>query len=158
MKWNVFINLHWNKLNCPNTVSEMRTSKRNTWRTITPSTWTSTTTSTSVLRFHLRTEPLTCQSRDAWPRPPTHTMTISMSLSRKGEHDVKIIIVYYRKHQGGVSQNLSSVTNDSFCYKLLKSLLLIGYQQICHWFVIEKGLCETPPGPRFIKLVTNIGC
>ena len=35
-------------------------------------------------------------------------------------------------HQGGVSQNLSSVTNDSFCYKLLKSLLLIGYQQICH--------------------------
>ena len=34
---------------------------------------------------------------------------------------------------GGGSQNLSSVTNDSFCYKLLKSLLLIGYQQICHW-------------------------
>ena len=34
----------------------------------------------------------------------------------------------------GVSQNLSSETNDSFCYKLLKSLLLIGYQQICHWF------------------------
>ena len=34
---------------------------------------------------------------------------------------------------GGVSQNLSSVTNDSFCYyKILKSLLLIGYQQICH--------------------------
>ena len=33
---------------------------------------------------------------------------------------------------GGVSQILSSVTNDSCCYKLLKSLLLIGYQQICH--------------------------
>ena len=47
----------------------------------------------------------------------------------------------------GVSQNLSSVTNDSFCYKLLKYLLLIGYQQICHWylsFVIEKK--------RFVKL------
>ena len=47
---------------------------------------------------------------------------------------------------GGVSQNLSSVTNEIFCYKLLKSLLLIGYQQICHWvssFVIEKSLCET---------------
>ena len=28
---------------------------------------------------------------------------------------------------GGVSQNLSSGTHDSFCYKLLKSLLLIGY-------------------------------
>ena len=49
---------------------------------------------------------------------------------------------------GGVSQNLSSVTNDSFCYKLLKTLLLIGYQQICHWFlsfVIEESLCETGP-------------
>ena len=34
--------------------------------------------------------------------------------------------------QGLVSQNLSSVTHDSFCYKLLKSLPLIGYQQICH--------------------------
>ena len=33
--------------------------------------------------------------------------------------------------KGGVSQNLSSVTNDRLCYKLLKSLLLIGYQQIC---------------------------
>ena len=33
--------------------------------------------------------------------------------------------------QGPISQNLSSVTNDSFCNKLLKSLLLIGYQQIC---------------------------
>ena len=43
-------------------------------------------------------------------------------------------------------QNLSSVTNESFCNKLVKVLLLIGYQQICHWFlsfVIEKRLCET---------------
>ena len=51
-------------------------------------------------------------------------------------------------NKGGVSQNLSSVTNDSFCYEIVKSLLLIGYQQIFHWFlsfVIEKRLCETPP-------------
>ena len=36
------------------------------------------------------------------------------------------------------------------CYKLLKSLLLIGYQRICHWFllfVIVKRLCEPPPPP-----------
>ena len=35
----------------------------------------------------------------------------------------------------------------SLLYKLLKSLLLTGYQQICHWFlsfVIGKRLCETP--------------
>ena len=54
-----------------------------------------------------------------------------------------------RALQGPISQNLSSVTNDSFCYKLLKSLLLIGYQLTCHWFltfVIENRLCET--GPR----------
>ena len=52
----------------------------------------------------------------------------------------------FMQWSGGCSQNLSSVTNDSFCYKLLKSLLLIGYQQICHWFlsfVIENRLCET---------------
>lgn len=33
------------------------------------------------------------------------------------------------------------MTNASFCYKLVKSLLLIGYQQMRHWlfsFVIEK--------------------
>ena len=50
---------------------------------------------------------------------------------------------------GGVSSNLSSVKNDSCCYKLLKSLLLIGYQHIYQWylsFVIEKRLCKT--GPR----------
>ena len=48
--------------------------------------------------------------------------------------------------QGGVSQNLSSVTNDNFYYKLLKSLLLIGYQQICHWFChlsLKKALGPT---------------
>ena len=53
--------------------------------------------------------------------------------------------------RGGVSQNLSSVTSDSLSYKLLKSLLLIGNQQICHWFlsfVIGKRLCET--GPWFL--------
>ena len=33
---------------------------------------------------------------------------------------------------GGVSHILPSMINDSLCYKLLKSLLLIGYQQICH--------------------------
>ena len=39
--------------------------------------------------------------------------------------------------QKGVSQNLPSVTNASFCYKLLKSLLLIGYQQIWHWYTCK---------------------
>ena len=49
---------------------------------------------------------------------------------------------------GSVSQNLSSVTKDSFCYKLLKSLLLIGFHQTCHWFLLfvtEKRLYEMPP-------------
>ena len=51
--------------------------------------------------------------------------------------------------QGGVSQNLSSVTNDSFRHKLLKSLLLIGYQQICHCFFchlsLKKGFVKRVP-------------
>ena len=41
------------------------------------------------------------------------------------------------------------MTNESFCYKLLKSLLLIGYQQICHRYlsiVIEKGFVKQVPG------------
>ena len=33
---------------------------------------------------------------------------------------------------GPISQNLSSLMIDSFCYTLVKSLFLIGYQQICH--------------------------
>ena len=48
---------------------------------------------------------------------------------------------------GGVSQNLSSVTNDSFCYKLLKSPLLIWLSAdlslivvIYHW---KKALWNT---------------
>ena len=55
-------------------------------------------------------------------------------------------VPFVTKCPGPISQNLSSVTNDSFCYKLVKSLLLIGYQQICHWFlsfVFEKRLCKT---------------
>ena len=46
--------------------------------------------------------------------------------------------------------------NDSFCYKLVKSLLLIGYKQICHWFlssVIEKRLCET--GSQFYSFFSS---
>ena len=62
---------------------------------------------------------------------------------KKGRKRVFVTIYFYSVGLGGVSQNLSLVTYDSFCYKLLKSLLLIGYQQLCHWFlsfVIEKLL------------------
>ena len=38
----------------------------------------------------------------------------------------------YKIKSRGCFTNLSSVTNDSFHYKLVKSLLLIGYQHICH--------------------------
>ena len=58
--------------------------------------------------------------------------------------------------QGGVSQNLSSVTNDNSCYKLLKSLLLIGYHQIFHWFLsLKKGFMKQVPGGHFTKLVIS---
>ena len=52
-----------------------------------------------------------------------------------------------------LGKHLSSVTNDSFCYKLLKSLLLIGYQQI--WsliFVIEKYFVKRVPGLKIKEL------
>ena len=45
--------------------------------------------------------------------------------------------------------------NDSFCVKLVKSLLLIGSQQICQWllsFIIEKrALRNGVPG----QLISN---
>ena len=43
------------------------------------------------------------------------------------------------RDKGPVSQNLSSVTNDSLCYYPC-------YQHICHWFChlsLKKNLCET---------------
>ena len=65
----------------------------------------------------------------------------------------------YHIHQGGVSQKLSSVTNDSFCYKLLKAMLLIGYQQICNWFlsfVIEKKLVKRIPVVMYVIIIWDL--
>ena len=64
---------------------------------------------------------------------------------------VHLLYPFYKEKEeelGPVSQNSSSVTIAVLCYKLPKSLLLIGYKQICHWFlsfVIEKMLCKTIP-------------
>ena len=69
---------------------------------------------------------------------PEHTSAAPMDASNRclSMSDAQRVPVYHTPVRaepwGGVSQNLSSVTNDSFCYKLLKSLLLIGCQQICH--------------------------
>ena len=66
-------------------------------------------------------------------------------------------VVFIIRGGGGVSQNLSSVTNDSCCYKLLKSLLLIGYQQIvtdfCH---LKKALWNGPEVHNvYLRLLTG---
>ena len=77
------------------------------------------------------------------PKASVHPPALSRS-----KHHFQTLLKLSCTNQRGVSQNLSWVTNDSFCNKLLKSFLLIGYQQICHWFlsfVIEKRLCETGP-------------
>ena len=71
------------------------------------------------------------------------------------------IIPRVQGREGPISQNLSSVPNNRFCYKLVKSLLLIGYQQICHWFlsfVIDKRLCETAPRSSIIPQCNLLDC
>ena len=101
------------------------------------------THATATFPLHLSSN--TSQIRNCTKSSPKHDWNPSVVWT-----DVcKAQIVLLTWSKGPVSQNLSSVTIDSLCYKLPKSLLLIGYQQICHWFlsfVIEKRLCETGPG------------
>ena len=48
-----------------------------------------------------------------------------------------------RRVQGSVSWNLSVTDN---CYKLLKSLHLIGWERICQWKTLTKHFMKCPPG------------
>ena len=48
--------------------------------------------------------------------------------------------------QGGISSSVLSVFFTDNCYKLLKSLHLIGWEQICQWKTLTKRLMKCPPG------------
>ena len=48
--------------------------------------------------------------------------------------------------QGGISSSVLSVFFTDNCYKLLKSLHLIGWEQICQWKTLTKCLMKCPPG------------
>ena len=86
----------------------------------------------------------TSDSSDSEPAvPTTDTATAEKTNNKKGRKRGKSETHHSdtesgasvnggRSNLGPVLQKSSSVTNDSFCYKLLKSLPLIGYQQICH--------------------------
>ena len=47
---------------------------------------------------------------------------------------------------GGISSSVLSVFFTDNCYKLLKSLHLIGWEQICQWNTLTKCLMKCPPG------------
>ena len=49
---------------------------------------------------------------------------------------------------GGISSSVLSVFFTDNCYKLLKSLHLIGWEQICQWKTLTKRLMKCPPGSR----------
>ena len=51
-----------------------------------------------------------------------------------------------RINQGGISSSVLSVFFTDNCYKLLKSLHLIGWEQICQWKTLTKRLMKCPPG------------
>ena len=54
--------------------------------------------------------------------------------------------VLYHDVQGGISSSVLSVFFTDNCYKLLKSLHLIGWEQICQWKTLTKRLMKCPPG------------
>ena len=56
---------------------------------------------------------------------------------------------WWNAPQGSISWNLSVTDN---CYKLLKSLHLIGWEQICQWKTLTKHLMKCPPGVIFFLL------
>ena len=47
---------------------------------------------------------------------------------------------------GGISSSVLSVIFTDKFYKLLKSLHLIGWEQICQWKTLTKCLMKCPPG------------
>ena len=47
---------------------------------------------------------------------------------------------------GGISSSILSVFFTDKLYKLLKSLHLIGWEQICQWKTLTKCLMKCPPG------------
>ena len=49
-------------------------------------------------------------------------------------------------HQRGISSSILSVFFTDKFYKLLKSLHLIGWEQICQWKSLTKRLMKCPPG------------
>ena len=49
-------------------------------------------------------------------------------------------------HPGGISSSVLSVFFTNNCYKLLKSLHLIGWEQICQWKTLTKRMMKCPPG------------
>ena len=53
---------------------------------------------------------------------------------------------FMKRCPGGISSSVLSVFFTDNCYKLLKSLHLIGWEQICQWKTLTKHLMKCPPG------------
>ena len=51
----------------------------------------------------------------------------------------------FKTKLGGISSSVLSVFFTDNCYKLLKSLHLIGWEQICQWKTLTKRLMKCPP-------------
>ena len=57
-----------------------------------------------------------------------------------------LLIFLFNRGQGGISSSVLSVLFTDNCYKLLKSVPLIGWEQICQWKTLTKCLMKCPPG------------
>ena len=58
----------------------------------------------------------------------------------------QVFVVKIGEVQGGISSSILSVFFTDKFYKLLKSLHLIGWEQICQWKTLTKCLMKCPPG------------
>ena len=67
----------------------------------------------------------------------------SISTSRRTAEASILVVKGYV--QGGISSSVLSVFFTDNCYKLLKSLHLIGWEQICQWKTLTKRLMKCPP-------------
>ena len=65
---------------------------------------------------------------------------------------LKYIRIYIPITWGGISSSVLSVFFTDNCYKLLKSLHLIGWEQICQWKTLTKRLMKRPPPVNMYSL------
>ena len=82
------------------------------------------------------------QYRHSWhAHPVSYLVQLHSNMTNWPECSQDVILRFL----GGISSSVLSVFFTDNCYKLLKSLHLIGWEQICQWKTLTKHLMKCPP-------------